>query len=103
MKKVGSSKKGTFLIQGKRAELEHHSGSICARACVYIYIFIYLVYVCSDPVGMDEVLKFMGHQDDGPFVILQELQDSLLHQVITEVDVQRREGIVLREEEEEEV
>lgn len=46
---------------------------------------------------MDEVLQFVGDQDHSPFVILQILEDSFLHQVITEVDVQRRERIVLRD------
>lgn len=45
---------------------------------------------------MDEVLELVGDQNHRPFVILQVLQDSLLHQVITEVDVQSREGVVLR-------
>lgn len=45
---------------------------------------------------MDEVLELVGDQNHRPFVILQVLQDSLLHQVITEVDVQSREGIVLQ-------
>lgn len=47
------------------------------------------------PVCMDEVLQFVGDQDHSPFIILQKLEDSFLHQVITEVDVQRRERIVL--------
>lgn len=50
----------------------------------------------SDPVSVNEVLQFVGHQDDSAFVVLQELEDALLHQVIAEVDVQRGEGIVLR-------
>lgn len=37
---------------------------------------------------MYEVLQFMGDQDYSAFIVLQELEDSLLHQVITEVDVQ---------------
>lgn len=49
----------------------------------------------SYPVCMYEVLQFMRDQDHSPFVILQKLEDSFLHQVITEVDVQRWEGIVL--------
>lgn len=36
---------------------------------------------------MYEVLQFMGDQDYSPFVILQELKDSFLHQMITEVNV----------------
>lgn len=44
---------------------------------------------------MNEVLQFVGDQDHSPFIILQKLEDSFLHQVITEVDVQRRERIVL--------
>lgn len=44
---------------------------------------------------MNEVLQLVCDQDHGPLVILQVLEDSFLHQVITEVDVQRRERIVL--------
>jgi len=33
-------KKGQFSHPGQKGEeLEHHSGSICARACIYIYYF----------------------------------------------------------------
>lgn len=49
----------------------------------------------SYPVCVYQVLQFMGYHDDSPFVVLQELEDSFLHQMIAEVDVQRREGIVL--------
>lgn len=38
---------------------------------------------------MYEVLQFVCDQDYSPFIILQELEDSFLHQVIAEVDVQR--------------
>lgn len=44
---------------------------------------------------MNEVLQFVGDQDHSTFIILQKLEDSFLHQVITEVDVQRRERIIL--------
>lgn len=44
---------------------------------------------------MYEVLQFMRDQDHGPFIVLQKLEDPLLHQVVAEVDVQRREGVVL--------
>lgn len=43
----------------------------------------------SYPVSMNEVLQFVRDQDHSPFIILQKLEDSFLHQVITEVDVQR--------------
>lgn len=51
-------------------------------------MIIYIVWD-SYPVCMYEVLQFMGDQDYSPLVILQKLEDSFLHQVITEVDVQR--------------
>lgn len=44
---------------------------------------------------MYEVLQLVGDKDHGPFVILQKLEDSFLHQVIAQVDVQRGERIVL--------
>ena len=46
---------------------------------------------------MYEVLELVRDQHHGALVILQELQDALLHQVVTQVDVQRREGVVLGE------
>lgn len=50
----------------------------------------------SYPVSMDEVLQLMSDQDQCPFVILKKLQYPLLHQMITEVDVQGREWIILK-------
>ena len=47
------------------------------------------------PVSVDEVLQLVCDQHHCAFVVLQELEDSLLQQVIAEVDVQRREGVVL--------
>lgn len=44
---------------------------------------------------MDEVLQLMSDQDHCPFVILKELEYPLLHQMITEVDVQGREWVIL--------
>jgi len=44
---------------------------------------------------MDEVLQLMSDQDQCPFVVLKELEYPLLHQMITEVDVQGRERVIL--------
>lgn len=44
---------------------------------------------------MDKVLQLMSDQDHRPFVILKELEYPFLHQMITEVDVQGREWVIL--------
>lgn len=62
---------------------------------LFVVLLYQLFFFYSYPVCMNEVLQFVGDQDHSPFIILQELEDSFLHQVITEVDVQRRERIVL--------
>lgn len=49
----------------------------------------------SYPVSMDKVLQLMSDQDHSPFVILKELEYPFLHQMITEVDVQGREWVIL--------
>ena len=44
---------------------------------------------------MDQVLQLVGHQHHCPLVVLEELQNALLHEVVTQVDVQGGEGVVL--------
>ena len=54
-------------------------------------------WICCPPhpVSVDEVLQLVGYNHHRAFVVLQELEDPLLQQVIAEVYVQRREGVVL--------
>lgn len=51
---------------------------------------------------MCQVLQLVSHKNNRPLVILEKLQNSFLHQVVTEVDVQGREWVVLQRRELEE-
>lgn len=46
---------------------------------------------------MYKILQFVGHEDHGSFIILQKFKDSFLHQMITEVDVECWEWIILQD------
>lgn len=49
----------------------------------------------SHPVSVCQVLQLVSHENHRPLVILEKLENSFLHQVIAQVDVQGREWVVL--------
>lgn len=48
---------------------------------------------------MNEVLQFVCNQDHSALIILQELENALLHEMVTEMDVQSRKRVILQGDE----
>jgi len=45
---VDAAERALFSSGAKGEELEHHSGSICARACMHTHIYTYTKYISSN-------------------------------------------------------
>lgn len=48
------------------------------------------------PVCMRQILQFVSDQDNGPLFLAEELENPFIHEMITEVNVQSGEWVVLK-------